>query len=524
MSSEMDYILRTEGLTKRFGTTLANDRIDFQVAVGDIHGVLGENGAGKTTLMNIIFGLYQADEGDIYIRGDRVKIRSPHDAIELGVGMVHQHFLLVPPFTVTENVILGLSSNRGPVLDIRGAEKRIEELSDRYGLQVDPRARVWQLSVGAQQRVEIMKAFYRGADLLILDEPTAVLTPQEAEECLGFLRRMKDRGATIIFITHKLDEMMAIADRVTVLRDGRVVGTRDVAQTSASELGKMMVGREVFLNFERTPSQAGQEVLRIVNLKVRDDRRLVAIRDFSLCIREGELVGIAGVAGNGQQELAEALFGLRPVEEGEIYINGKKAANFPTREILSRKAAYIPADRLRAGLVPDFSIAENSILGYHENLPFARSWLSPNRAGWFQNRQAIDRHARHLVKEFDIRTASHTMISRTLSGGNLQKLVLARALSQDPTLLVALNPTRGLDVGATEFMRRQLLRQRQQGRAILLISADLDEILALCDRIAVLYRGQIMGVVSGDRVNLEQIGLMMAGASKRDVFRQSEAQ
>jgi ABC-type uncharacterized transport system ATPase subunit len=513
--------LRMEGIIKRFGPTLANDRIDFQVRQGEIHALLGENGAGKTTLMNILFGLYQADEGTIYVRGEKVDIRSPHDAIEAGIGMVHQHFLLVPPFTVTENVILGLPSPKGLALDIRSAERRIQELSEEYGLEVDPRARVWQLTVGAQQRVEIMKAFYRGADLLILDEPTAVLTPQEVEEFFVFLRKMNESGATIIFITHKLDEVMTVSDRVTVLRDGRVIDTLETSETNPRKLGKMMVGREVFLEFDRPPAQPGRETLRIENLKVRNDRGLEALRGVSLCVREGELLGVAGVDGNGQQELAEAIFSLREIEGGDIYIGGRKTTNAPTREILCAEAAYIPADRLRAGLVPDFTIAENCILGYHDGSPFARSMLRLDRPGWLQNLRAIDSHARDLVKAFDIRTVGHTMRTRTLSGGNLQKLVLARALSCNPKLLVALNPTRGLDVGSTEFIRQRLLLQREQGRAVLLISVDLDEIMALCDRIAVLHRGQIMGIVSRDEANVEEIGLMMAGTLRQNLLQET---
>jgi len=514
--------VRMEGITKRFGPVLANDHIDFQVREGEIHAILGENGAGKTTLMNILFGLYQADEGEIYVRGRGVAIRSPRDAIKLGIGMVHQHFLLVPPFTVTENVILGLRSPRGFLLDILNAEQRIRELSDQYGLEVDPRARVWQLSVGAQQRVEIMKAFYRGADLLILDEPTAVLTPQEVKEFFSFLRRMNEHGATIIFITHKLDEVMTISDRVTVLRDGRVVDTLDTSGTNPRELGRMMVGREVFLEFDRQPVKAGKEVLRIEDLRVRNDRGLEAIKGISLCVWEGELVGVAGVDGNGQRELAEAIFGLRPVESGEIYISGKRMTNTSTREILCQEAVYIPADRLRTGLVPDFSVAENCILGHQDDSPFARGLLRSQQTGWLQDHKAIDTHARRLVKDFDIRTPSHMVKTRTLSGGNLQKLVLARALSCNPKLLVALNPTRGLDVGATEFIRQQLLLQRGQSRAILLISVDLDEIQSLCDRIAVLHRGQIMGILSGNEASAEQLGLMIAGARKEELTQAEE--
>ncbi len=511
----MQVHLSMEGITKHFGSVLANDQIDLQVQEGEVHAILGENGAGKTTLMNILFGLYQADQGKIYIRGKEADIRSPRDAIRLGIGMVHQHYLLVAPLTVTENVILGLPSPREPLLDIRGAERKIRELSRQYGLQVDPRARIWQLSVGVQQRVEILKAFYRGADLLILDEPTAVLTPQEVDEFFVFLRRIKEQGSTIIFITHKLDEVMAISDRVTVLRDGRMAAVLETPQTSPAELGRIMVGREVFLKFDRPPAQMGSDVLRTDELVVRDDRGLVAVKGISLHVREGEVLGVAGVDGNGQQELAQAIFGLRRVESGEICIDGECTTHCSTRDILCRKAAYVPADRLLTGLVPDFNVPENCILGYHENMPFTHSLLRPRRAGWWLDFQAINDHARTLVREFGIKIADYQVRTRTLSGGNLQKLLLARALSCNPKLLVALNPTRGLDVGATEFIRRQLLQQRGRGRAVLLISVDLDEVLALSDRIAVLHEGEIMGIVPADQADVEEIGLMMAGVKRQ---------
>jgi ABC-type uncharacterized transport system ATPase subunit len=508
--------LEMRDITKQFGPVLANDHIALEVKAGEIHSILGENGAGKTTLMNILYGLYQADEGDILLDGKKVQIRSPRDSINLRIGMVHQHFLLVAPFTITENVILGLPASFGSFLNMREAKRRISQLSNEYGLAVDPDARIWQLSVGAQQRVEILKACYRGADTLILDEPTSVLTPQETEELFGLMRAMRDRGASIIFITHKLPEVMEVSDRVTVLRDGRVVGSMDVCETNPKQLGRMMIGREVFLEFGVEPAKPGGAVLRLDRLQVLDDRNLQAVRGVSLTVNEGELVGIAGVDGNGQQEIAEAIMGLRRVEAGDVFISGNKTTNKSTREVLDRCVAYIPADRMKTGVVPAFSIAENCILGYQDETPFARRILRRKEKGWFLDLHAIDAHADSLVKEFDIRTPGLDSQTSTLSGGNLQKLVLARSLACNPKLLIALNPTRGLDVGATEFVRRQLLHQRDAGCAVLLISVDLDEIRSLCDRIAVIHRGQIMGVLPGGSPDMETIGLMMAGAQRDD--------
>jgi ABC-type uncharacterized transport system ATPase subunit len=504
------------GITKRFGPVLANDHIELEVRAGEIHSILGENGAGKTTLMNILYGLYQADEGDILIDGKRVEIQSPRDSINLKIGMVHQHFQLVSPFTVTENVILGLPASRGSFLNVREAKRKISKLSSEYGLAVDPDARIWQLSVGAQQRVEILKACYRGADTLIMDEPTSVLTPQETEELFGLMRTMCGRGASIIFITHKLPEVMEISDRVTVLRDGRVVESMDVCDTNPNQLGRMMIGREVFLELDVEPSNPGDTVLCLERLEVLDDRGLKAVRGVSLEVNKGELVGIAGVDGNGQQEIAEAIMGLRSVEAGEIFISGNNSTNDPPRKILDQCVAYIPADRTKNGVVPAFSIAENCILGYQDETPFAHSILRKQDKGWLLDLHAIDAHADNLVREFDIRTPGLDSQASTLSGGNLQKLILARSLACNPKLLIAINPTRGLDVGATEFVRRQLLDRRDAGCAVLLISVDLDEIRSLCDRIAVLHRGEIMGVLRGDSPEMEKIGLMMAGAQRGD--------
>jgi ABC-type uncharacterized transport system ATPase subunit len=508
--------LSVKGITKRFGPVLANDRIDLEAGEGEIHSILGENGAGKTTLMNILCGLYQADEGEIFVNGQKVKIRSPRDSIKLGIGMVHQHFLLVPPFTVAENVILGHSGNFG-MLNIRRVEEQIRSLSSEYGLEVDPSARVWQLSVGTQQRVEILKAFYRGAELLILDEPTSVLTPQEADELFNFLRRLKSNGATIIFITHKLNEVMAISDSITVLRDGKVVGTVAASDTNPQALSNMMVGREVFLQFDRKPSSAGDEILSVQNLHVQDDRGLGAVRGISFSVRQGKVFGIAGVDGNGQQEIAEAIFGLRRVEDGDIFLDGEKVTDCAIREMIERRVALIPADRLKTGLIPGFSVLENCILGYQDEHPFASGLINRERGSLLMDHQAVESHARSLVDRFGIRTPSTHAMTYTLSGGNLQRLVLARALACEPRLIIAVNPTRGLDIGATEFVRKQLLQQRDLGRTVLLISVDLDEICCLSDEIAVLYRGQIMGMVSGDEVDLEEIGLMMAGVMRQNL-------
>jgi ABC-type uncharacterized transport system ATPase subunit len=502
-------VVEMRGITKRFPGVLANDHIHFQAKQGEIHALLGENGAGKTTLMNILYGLYQADEGEIYVRGQKVAIRSPQDAINLGIGMVHQHFLLIPPLTVTQNIVLGLKSPREPFLDLRQAAESIAELSAKYGLKVDPHVRVWQLSVGSRQRVEIIKALYRGAKLLILDEPTSVLTPQEVKELFAILRSMAEHGNTIIFITHKLDEVMSISHRVTVLRDGQVISTVETQRTDKQELARMMVGREVLFRLAKRPVEKGPAVLEVRNLQALSDRGLIAIKDVSFSLQQGEILGIAGVGGNGQSELAEVIVGVRKATGGKVLINGKDLTNRSPQEIIQQKVAHIPEDRMSMGLVRDFTVAENMILETHATPPFAR--------GWLLNQRVIDEYADKLISDYDIKTPSREIQTKLLSGGNLQKLILARALSREPQLLIAVQPTRGLDVGATEYVRRKLLEQREKGRAILFISADLDEVLSMSDRIAIMCEGEIVGIVPAERAEVEEIGLMMAGGKRLSI-------
>ena len=510
----MTAFLRMENIGKRFGQLQANDQITFEAEAGEIHALLGENGAGKTTLMNILYGLYQPDSGGIYLRGEKVKIRSPQDSIRHGVGMVHQHFMLVPPFTVAQNVVLGLRSSRGPFLDTDRAAARIRELADQYGLKVDPDTYVWQLSVGAQQRVEILKALYRGAQLLVLDEPTAVLTPQETKEFFATLRAMAERGHTVIFITHKLEEVMEISHRCTVLRDGKVVGTVKTSETTDAELARMMVGREVVFRVEKKPAKPGEVVLDVRELSVSGERGLLAVRGLSLEVRAGEILGLAGVDGNGQTELAEAIIGLHRPVAGRISIAGRDMTGATPRQVIEQKVTHIPEDRMTMGLIPTFSVQENLILDSYDQAPYSRRPLGNGKNGWFLNARAILDHARRAIADYNIKAPGPEARTKMLSGGNLQKLVLARAMYHAPRLLIAVQPTRGLDVGATEFIWNRLLAEREAGRAILLISADLDEVLQLSDRIAVLFEGEIMGTLPGQGIDVVELGLLMAGAKR----------
>ncbi|MEW6232428.1 MAG: ABC transporter ATP-binding protein [Chloroflexota bacterium] len=493
------------GITKRFPGVLANDHIDFSANAGEIHALLGENGAGKSTLMNILSGLYHPDQGDIHIHGRRVALRSPRDAISLGIGMVHQHFMLVEPHTVAENVTLGLDEPRF-LLNSGQIEQKIAALSEKYGLKVDPEARIWQLSVGEQQRVEIIKMLYRNADILILDEPTAVLTPQEARELFVTLKRMAAEGHTIIFITHKLDEVMAISDRVTVLRKGRVVSTVFTSATNKQELARMMVGREVFFQVTKRPWRGGSAVLRVEAARALSDKGLPALKGVSFEVQEGEILGVAGVAGNGQRELAEAITGLRPLTSGEVYLCDRRITNHNPRQILDQKVSHIPEDRLGMGLIPNLSLSDNLILKGYFAPPLGR--------GPFLDQKAIDAHCRELISRFEVMAPGPDSSVKLLSGGNLQRLLLAREISCCPRLMVAVHPTRGLDVGATEAVHKMVLEQREEGAAILLISEDLDELLSLSDRVAVLYEGEIMGIVPAQGAQVEEIGLMMAGAKR----------
>ena len=496
-------LLQVEQITKRFPGVVANDQISFDVRSGEIHALLGENGAGKTTLVSTLYGLHRPDSGRILLRGQAVKLANSRDAIALGIGMVHQHFMLIPTFSVAENIVLGMRSPREPLLSLGPAGEKIERLSRTYGLQVDPAARVWQLSVGMQQRVEIVKALYRGADLLILDEPTAALTPPEIRELFGVLRRLKAEGHAVIFISHKLTEVMEISDRVTVLRDGRVVDTVETASTNKAALARMMVGREVLFRLEKPPLAAGPVVLSVRGLQVAGSRGTLTLRDISFDLHAGEVLGIAGVDGNGQSELVEAIAGLRPVSAGQITIGGQTRATIQASDLLDLNVAYIPADRQRVGLVLDFSVSENLVAQLFSKLPFARAGL----LRW----KVIRANAEIRIKEFDIRVPSPEVKVRALSGGNQQKVILARELSRAPALILAAQPTRGLDVGATEFVEGRLLEQRARGAGILYVSTELEEILSLCDRIIVLHRGEIMGDVQPGELSEADLGLMMAG-------------
>jgi len=500
-----EVFVRMKGIVKRFPGVIANDHIDFDVKTGEIHALLGENGAGKTTLMNVLYGIYRPDEGEIYVRGKRTAIKSPKDAIELGMGMVHQHFMLVYPHTVSENIALGLSSSRF-FFPVQEVEKGVAELSGKYGLKVDPKAKIWQLSVGEQQRVEIIKALYRGAQVLILDEPTSVLTPSEITDLFDVLRRIAKEGCSIVFITHKLDEVMEISDRITVLRHGKVVATVEPYKTSKRELARMMVGREVLFRLKKKPVERGEVVLEVRALHALNDRGLPAIKGVSFIASEGEILGIAGVAGNGQRELVEVITGLRKATEGSISIRGHDVTNCSPQNIIDKGVAHIPEERIRVGLVPNMSVAENLILKKYRYPPFSDKL--------FLKIAFIGQETEKLISEYNIITPSKENPAKLLSGGNIQRLILARELSEKPCLIVAAHPTYGLDVGATEYIRSLLLKQREMGAAILLVSEDLEEIMSLSNRIAVMFEGEIMGIVSAERAEIEEIGLMMAGAKR----------
>jgi len=493
--------LEMRGITKRFPGTLANDHIDLEIRPGEIHALLGENGAGKTTLMNILYGLLSPDEGEIRMNGEPVTIRDPADAIARGIGMVHQHFMLVPVLTVAENVILGAEVMRGPVLlDLAEAGRRINALSAELGLPIDPGARVEQLNVGQQQRVEIVKALYRRARILVLDEPTAVLTPQETDEIFTVLRKLRADGASIVFISHKLDEVRAIADRITVIRRGRVVGERTPAATE-QELADLMVGREVLLRVDRGEAHPGPTILEISGLRVLDDRRHEVVRGVDLVVRRGEIVGIAGVAGNGQEELIDALAGLRRPSGGRVRFGGEDVTGASPRRMRDLGLGYVPADRQRYGLVLSYPLDDNAVLTDYQRPPFARGFVRVDRA--------IREHALKLIKEYDIRAPGPTVRASTLSGGNQQKLVVAREFGDD-RLLILDQPTRGIDVGSTEFIHKRAIEQRDAGTAVLLVSADLDEVLELSDRIVVIHRGRIVGEFDAASAERERIGLLMA--------------
>lgn len=499
----MTPVLEARGITKRFPGVLANDNINLTLHEGEILSLLGENGAGKSTLMNVLYGLYHADEGEILVRGKPVNMTSPHDAIALGIGMVHQHFMLIPVFTVTENVMLGIETIKNTVLDRKKVAQEIKDLSVRYGLEVNPDLYVKDLGVGIQQRVEIIKLLYRKADILILDEPTAVLTPQEADDLFKVLNNLRAKGSSIIFISHKLREVRDISDRVVVLRAGKVVGEADPKQATSEELARMMVGRTVILTVDKEPNKPGEPVLKVQNLQVADDRGSVTVADVSLDVRAGEVLGVAGVQGNGQTELVEALTGLRPPKSGSVEIAGHNATNASPRQVFELGVAHIPEDRQADGLVMSFAVEDNMVLNEYYRPPFAR--------GLQLNRTAIAQAARERVQEYDVRTPSVETPTSNLSGGNQQKVIIAREFSRPIKLLIAAQPTRGLDVGSIEYIHARIIQKRDEGTAVLLVSNELDEILSLSDRIAVMYKGKLIETLDAETATKEQLGLLMAG-------------
>ena len=498
--------LEMKGIVKRFPGVLANDHVDFDVRAGEVHAMLGENGAGKSTLMKVLYGMYKADEGEILLNGKLASIESPTDAIDLGIGMIHQHFMLVDTLTVAENVALGMPSSRGPLTDLDRVSERILELGKIYGLGVDPDAYIWQLAVGQRQRVEIIKALYRGAALLILDEPTAVLTPQEVDEFFATLRQMVQDGHAVIFISHKLHEVLAISNRVTVLRDGKRVDSCETADVTKADLARMMVGREVIMKPDRADVERGEGRLTIKDLHALSDRETPALRGVNLEVYSGEILGLAGVSGNGQRELAEVVTGLRPATQGQVILEGKDVTGELPGTLTGQHLAYIPEERMRDGIIQEFTVSENEVLRDFYRPPFSRNG--------FLFLRVIAEYADKLISRFQIKTPSRDTPAKNLSGGNMQKVVLARELSREPRVLVAAQPTRGVDIGATEYVHALLLKEREKGTAILLVSEDLDEILGLSDRIAVIYEGQIMDVVECDEATAEQLGLLMAGVKE----------
>lgn len=496
-------------ITKVFPGVVANAHVDFDVREGEVHALLGENGAGKSTLMKILYGLYEPNEGEIRINGRPVRIKSPSDSIALGIGMIHQHFMLVESLSVVENVALGLPSSRGFRTDLDVVAERVLALGEKYGLRVDPQAYIWQLAVGQRQRVEILKALYRGADLFILDEPTAVLTPQEVDEFMGTMRQMTREKHSIIFISHKLHEVIDSCDRVTVLRNGRRVDSRPIAGCTKLDLARMMVGHDIVLPKISSEPQLGEVRLEVQGVHALSDRGTPALRGVDLQVRSGEIVGIAGVSGNGQSELAQVINGLRLIESGKVIVCGQDVTGKLPGEILKTGMAYIPEERMRDGVVSKFTVSENVILRDHGGTPFSRAGMLVHRM--------IGEITDRLIKVFDIRTPSRATQAGSLSGGNIQKVVLARELSRKPKLLIAAQPTRGVDIGAIEFIHKNLLEQREAGAAILLISEDLDEVLALSDRVVVMFHGEVMGVLPNAEAERDLVGLLMAGERLEDV-------
>ncbi|MCY3961568.1 MAG: ABC transporter ATP-binding protein [bacterium] len=498
-------MLEMRGITKRFPGVVANEDVDFTVLPGQVHTLLGENGAGKSTLVKILYGLYQPDEGSITFDGTPVSIDSPSVAIETGIGMIHQHFMLVDTLTVAENVALGLGTPLS-LTNLQPIRGRIREVSEEFGLHVDPDAYIWQMAVGERQRAEIVKALYRNVRLLVLDEPTAVLTPPEVSDLFVTLRQLSSDGRGLVFISHKLNEVMEISDEITVLRDGKVSGRTTPAESSRESLAMMMVGRPVEFTRTLAEQEPGDPKLEVKNLRVRGDREELAVRDVNIDVRAGEIVGIVGVSGNGQRELAEAIVGLREIESGEVFINGQPVKTPTPKQVRSMGLAYVPEERMKYGSIGDFTVAENLVLVNYDQSPYARSGLLSLRT--------IESHSEQLVSDYSIRTPSTETLTRKLSGGNIQKVVIAREFSGNAEMLLVAQPTRGIDIGAAEYIHEQLLTQRTQGRAILLISEDLDEVMALSDRLVVMYEGSVMGRVSREEATVEQVGLLMSGVGE----------
>jgi ABC-type uncharacterized transport system ATPase subunit len=507
----MDYIVEMLNIRKEFPGVVACDNITLQLAKGEIHALLGENGAGKSTLMSILFGMYQPDRGSIRVRGEEVKITNPNIANDLGIGMVHQHFKLVQNFTVTENIILGMEETMGLVVDTKKASKKIKELSEQYGLNVDPDALISEVSVGMQQRVEILKMLYRNAEVLIFDEPTAVLTPQEVQELLKIMKDLIAEGKSIILITHKLKEIKAVADRCTVIRRGKYVGTVNVKETSTEKMAEMMVGREISFEIEKEAANPGISALEIKDLSVKNNLGVLGLKNFSLDVKCGEIVGLAGVDGNGQGELVNALIGLVKPESGQILLRGKDIAPLSIRERIENKVSHISDDRQKYGLVLEYSLEENLILKKYYQKPFSNKGIL--------NYEEIEKYGEIIIKDFDVRAGQEGKTQvRSMSGGNQQKLVVGREIDSNPDLLIAVQPTRGLDVGAIEYIHKRLIEQRDSGRAVLMVSLELDEVLGVSDRIAVINNGELIGIVDAKDTDEAEIGLMMTGIKRGEIL------
>lgn len=505
----MEYVVEMLNIRKEFPGIVANDNITLQLKEGEIHALLGENGAGKSTLMGMLFGMYKPDRGSIKVRGKEVKISNPNIANDLGIGMVHQHFKLVDNFTVTENIILGCEPKKGLTVDIKKAAKKIEDLSKQYGLNVDPYAKIEDISVGMQQRVEILKMLYRNANVLIFDEPTAVLTPSEIDELISIMKNMTKEGKSIILITHKLREIKEAANRCTVIRRGKYIGTVDVKDATEADMAKMMVGREVSFKVEKVEAKPKDVVVKIENLSVNNNKKVLGLKNFSLDIRAGEIVGIAGVEGNGQTELVEALTGMRNIESGNIIFKGKNIVKESIRQRIDDGMAHIPEDRHKRGLILDYTMEDNMVLKAYRNKPFSKNGLI--------NRAKISEYAKKIIETFDVRSGEGgKSIARSLSGGNQQKGVIGREIESDPDFLIAVQPTRGLDVGSIEYIHKRLVEQRDLGKAVLLVSLELDEVLNVSDRIAVVNNGELIGIVNANETNENEVGLMMAGIKKEE--------